>query len=78
MAAEENYFDALSLLEETLKHVVILKTDPKLMEPLRFSPPQFLAIFAPLLLPLFLPHVIGLFREWKRYKSLRDKAAKTS
>ena len=64
---------ALSSLEAALDNIETLRTDPSLMEPLRFSAPQFLAIFAPLCLPLFLPHFIGLLREWKRYKKLRSK-----
>jgi len=63
---------SLSVLESVLEDVETLANDPSLMEPLRFSAPQFLAIFAPLVLPLFLPHFIGLFREWKRYKKLTD------
>ena len=67
--------DALSQLEDVLDYLQGLRTDPTLMEPNHFSGPQLLAIFAPLCLPLFLPHFIGLIREWKRYKKLRDKQA---
>jgi hypothetical protein len=63
--------EALSILEEALDYLQVLRTEPTLMEPLRFSLPQFLAIFAPIGLPLFLPHSIGLIREWRRYKKLQ-------
>lgn len=69
----EQCLKALSHLEDAMEDVAMLRTDPSLMEPLRFSAPQFLAIFAPLCLPLFLPHFIGLLREWKRYKKVRDQ-----
>ena len=65
------HLEALTLLEQALDYLDLLRTDPTLMEPLRFSLPQFMAVFAPLSLPLFLPHVIGLLREWKRYKKLQ-------
>lgn len=66
------YLEALAILEESLEYLQAVRTAPSLMEPLRFSLPQFMAIFAPLCLPLFLPHLIGLIREYKRYKNLRD------
>ena len=69
----KRYLDALLSLETTLDDIETLRTDPSLMEPLRFSAPQFLAIFAPLCLPLFLPPSIGVLREWKRYKRLQSK-----
>lgn len=70
----KRYLEALLSLETTLDNIETLRTDPSLMEPLRFSAPQFLAIFAPLCLPLFLPPSIGVLREWKRYKKLQSKS----
>ncbi|CAB9517564.1 expressed unknown protein [Seminavis robusta] len=71
--SQQHWLQALTILEDALDHLQVLRTDPTLMEPLRFSAPQFLAIFAPLCLPLFFPHLIGLIREWKRYKLLHSK-----
>lgn len=47
-----------------------LKSDATIVEPMYLSPEQLFGVFGALLIPLVLPFIIGLLREWKRYRKL--------
>ena len=51
--------------------------DSSMMEHIHTPEEHLLAVFSPLLLPLALPMLIGMVREWKRYKTLKLKGDPT-
>jgi hypothetical protein len=70
-AAENGHFArVLSHLNEADLRWRNLQRDPAWLEPLDFPWDQYAAIFAPLLLPTMLPAILGLGREYKRYRRL--------
>ena len=71
IAAEQGqqWRDVLELLEQAQLELSQLRADPAFMPPLHFQVDHTLAIFAPLLFPLLMPMMVGLRREYKRYKT---------
>ena len=66
---------ALDLLEEAIDQLTVWDRDDTYMPPLDFPPEQYAAIFAPLAVPLMLPLLVGLIREYRRYRKLKQKTA---
>ncbi|KAI2512143.1 hypothetical protein MHU86_2230 [Fragilaria crotonensis] len=66
---KQQWREILELLEQAQLQLSNIRTDPVLMPPLHFQMDHTLAIFAPLLFPLLLPMIVGLRREYKRYKT---------
>lgn len=48
-----------------------LRKNPALHEPRDMPNDHYAGIFVPLLLPLLLPNLLGLLKEWRRYRKLR-------
>jgi hypothetical protein len=64
---------ATSALYGSLHHLESVTSDPDLMELPHFAIDHYLAVFSPLILPLLMPLVVGLVREIKRYRQLKNK-----
>jgi len=64
---------ATSLLHGSLQHLESVKNDHRFFELPYFAPDHYLAVFSPLVLPLLLPMIVGLVREVKRFRELRNK-----
>ena len=73
--AEEGFpaMYATSLLHGALRYLESVQSDHRFVELPYFAPDHYLAVFSPLVLPLFLPMIVGLIREIKRYRELRKK-----
>lgn len=64
---------ALSLLRGSLQHIESVKNDHRFHELPYFAPDHYLAVFSPLVLPLLLPMIMGLVREFRRFRELQKK-----
>ena len=64
---------AISLLHGSLQHLESVQSDHQFHELPYFAPDHYLAVFSPLVLPLFLPMIAGLVREVKRFRELQKK-----
>lgn len=73
MARDGHIEAAISDINAASLMAQALRADDTMMESLHVPDEHLLAIFTPLLLPLLLPLILGLFREVKRYKTLRRK-----
>jgi len=47
--------------------------DKSMMEHIHTPPEHMMAVFTPLLLPLVLPILVGMIKEWKRFKELKKE-----
>ncbi len=64
---------ANALLRSSMRYIDLVQTDHQFHELPYFAPDHYLAVFSPLVLPLFLPMIAGLVREIKRFRELQRK-----
>jgi hypothetical protein len=71
--------NALGLLENAMDLLEVhLERNPTLSPPIDLSRDHYFGIFVPLLIPLLLPNLFGLFREMKRYRECIKKKQESS
>ena len=58
-------------IHQTIQIIQTLQTHKEMMEPLGFLLEYYAAVFSLLLLPLFMPLILGFVRELKRYKKVK-------
>ncbi|GAX27275.1 hypothetical protein FisN_13Lh159 [Fistulifera solaris] len=77
--ARHDETNALGLLESAVSLLEVhLERNPTLSPPIDLSRDHYFGIFVPLLIPLLLPNLFGLFREIKRYRQCIKKKQESS
>jgi hypothetical protein len=67
-AALLSRLDSMDAVQRAFELLASVRSHASLTHPLDFPPEQYAAIFSPLLLPLFLPLLAGVRREYRRYR----------
>ena len=66
----KEYRSALHHLDQAYSIVQAFRSNPILLRPLDFAWDQYAAIFAPILVPLLLPALAGVWRELQRFRKM--------
>lgn len=72
--ADRNLHDLLAKAREAVDHADTAYYDHTMIRQLYFPQEQLFGVYAPLLAPLFLPFIMGLVRETKRWKAKKQAA----